>query len=682
MARFRLSLLAVSLALLWTCSSPMARPSLSRVELRWTGAENSASTLGPEISLSIVAFEVSGVGPGEEGFSLYTEGSGCTVEDLIPGTWSFSVSGKNAAGVTLIAGSESVEIPTEDQSITIYLAALRGVGTLHVEIIWDEATVATPSFELTLEYPDGTPHAPNAVASTGSVVLDVALEAGNYILSFSLLDDLEVVAGFAESVCILSGRQTLGSIELQIPIYPVAGQLAWVVPRIEAIPISISGPSLPAFVGESLAMSAAMEDSGTQGSFRWYVDGQPGGVGPTISLAFPTNGVHRVDAVATDLLGSVAGSASRTIEVSHPVFYGDLVYVDSYFDGVGDLDGLSGVRDIVLAPDGQRLLTAGTGEDEIGVFAIAPSSGELSFVSACSSTSAVPLGAVRSLAISQDGLSVFAACHDGDCVSWLSLDPESGRLSGISSVSAIDGAADIIVSPDDRFLYVAADTESRVVVLGIDVVAGVLTPTQTLSQDSLPSIPFGSPHQIAMSGDGSILAVSCWDSDSVLLFRRDAESGALSCVDYLEDGHNGADRLNGPSGMALSVDGSELAVAAYYDHSVSLFADSSGLDSWSLVATYSDGEDGVLGMRYPRAVAVDPVTRSVYVAAGGSDAIVVFSRTPAEMELSYAATATNGDDRIEGLDGVRSLATSWDGSLLFTAASNDGAVALFRRYEE
>jgi DNA-binding beta-propeller fold protein YncE len=71
------------------------------------------------------------------------------------------------------------------------------------------------------------------------------------------------------------------------------------------------------------------------------------------------------------------------------------------------------------------------------------------------------------LAVSPDGLNVYAAATRSGSVASFHRDPESGKLTYLETITDCaeggpNGAAGISVSPDNQFVYVATEDKSAV----------------------------------------------------------------------------------------------------------------------------------------------------------------------------------------------------------------------------
>ena len=110
---------------------------------------------------------------------------------------------------------------------------------------------------------------------------------------------------------------------------------------------------------------------------------------------------------------------------------GALDFLDVLVDGVDGVDGLNGASGVALSPDGRHLYVASRGENGVGVFTRDAETGILAFVEALKS-------------------------------------PAIG-------IDLLDGATDVVVSPDGRHVYVASFLDDAVAIFSRDTATGALT---------------------------------------------------------------------------------------------------------------------------------------------------------------------------------------------------------------
>jgi 6-phosphogluconolactonase (cycloisomerase 2 family) len=182
-----------------------------------------------------------------------------------------------------------------------------------------------------------------------------------------------------------------------------------------------------------------------------------------------------------------------------------------------------------------------------------------------------------------------------------------------------------------------------------------------------------------VSPDGEHVYVASFNDDSLAVFGRDPDSGALALIEVHVDGVNGVDGLNGARAVAISPDGAHVYVASSRDDAVAVFSRNPGTGALTYVERKKNGAGVLDSMNGARAVVVSPDGAHVYVAADPSDAVAVFSRNPATGALTFVARAKDLTDGVEGLNGPYALALSADGAHLYVASFDDDAVAVFAR---
>lgn len=465
----------------------------------------------------------------------------------------------------------------------------------------------------------------------------------------------------------------------------------------------------------------------------------------------------------------------------------------------GDNSGLDNLRSVVESPDGTSLYAASGFDDAVARFDRAPDTGALTYqdcitgetesgpagTNACTEIpSATPSGQdsgldlLQSLAVSADGESLYAAAVGDDAVVRFDRDLATGALtfgdcitgetpSNATACSAIgaatatgadsglDGVRAVAVSADGMSLYAVSPQDDAVARFDRDPATGALTyqgcitgetgsgPTGTNACTQLASATAGgidsgldSPFALALSPDGTSLYVASLGDDAVATFARDPVTGALTyqgcitgeiasgptgtsaCVQIPSATIGGVDSgLDEAFALAASADGTSLYAVSESDDAVVRFdrdaasgvltyqgcitgeteSGPTGTNACAQIASATSGGTNS-GLDKLRSMAVSADGTSVYAASPADDAVARFDREPATGALTYQGcisaeietgpTGTSACARIgsatpngtsSGVDNPQAFAVSADGLSLYTASGNDAAVARFDR---
>ena len=331
----------------------------------------------------------------------------------------------------------------------------------------------------------------------------------------------------------------------------------------------------------------------------------------------------------------------------------DKVFASNFWSTNG-LTPDAGPYGIALSPDGKHAYVADEGSSKIVVFnaqtADTGKSTSLGFASSFDNASLSASNAITApyqVAVSADGLNVYATGLTGDSIATFKRDAEDGSLTWIDTVK--DGAGYGCV-----LLQNCAGNLN-----GLDGAYG-----------------------IALSSDGKFVYVSSITDDSIVVLRRDASSGALSSTSVFGSGAYFAQQFTHPNldaayGMALSPDGAQLYATSYLgDGLLVLGRDSiSGTLTTRQVITTSTAAalDGVFR------VVVSGDGRFVYTAGGnaGTGGVCVFARNGIDGTLMYTTCYT--DTAQTALNGASDLAFSPDGKRLFVSSRFEHGVNAFDR---
>jgi WD40 repeat protein len=394
----------------------------------------------------------------------------------------------------------------------------------------------------------------------------------------------------------------------------------------------------------------------------------------------------------------------------------------------GDASGLDSLNQVVSSADGKSLYATSFDDDSVVRLKRDTKTGALTYrgcitgdeesgadgSDACTAIPAASPGgedsgldALRSLAVSPDGRSLYTTSEDDHSVARFKRDRRTGALTykgcitgepasgptGSGACSEIPSVGDfgsglsslysVVVSGDGRSVYTAARNDSAVARFARNTRTGSLTYKGCITGNSsfsvggteacakIPSATgtgggsgLDSPNALALSADGASLYAADDGGDSVARFTRNTRTGSLTYVDCVA----GDDGLGSGGTMACTT-----------------------------IAAASPG-GGESGLDEPADLTVSADGRSLYVAARIDQAVATFKRNVKTGKLIYR-TCITGETQSgpsgtgactaipsaaafgnhSGLGSPVSLATSDDGKSLYAASSLDDAVARFKR---
>lgn len=212
------------------------------------------------------------------------------------------------------------------------------------------------------------------------------------------------------------------------------------------------------------------------------------------------------------------------------------------------------------------------------------------------------------LTITPDGKFLYAGtygdqdlplAHNGGIVCF-SLDPNTGTptyvsaaINGAGGVTSVDEVRWLALSPDMKTLYANAWLSNSIAVFSRDLNTGALTQVQEI-RNSVELAPVGGglsgSRASAVSPDGRYLVSISYFDSAVLAFRRDTTTGLLTYVDQYRTGTAAPGvipAMQDLRGLAFSPDSRFVYVCGWESDSIHSFAISdrisSASDSWALL---------------------------------------------------------------------------------------------------
>lgn len=346
---------------------------------------------------------------------------------------------------------------------------------------------------------------------------------------------------------------------------------------------------------------------------------------------------------------------------------------------VGGVNGLRGVTDLELSPDGAQLYAVGADDDALVVFARDSLTGRLAEQQLLQDGVNGVFGLLGPSGVhaAADMRHVYAIGEIDDTLVVLRRDESSGELyfvasevqeDGVGGVYGLEGPSAVTVTPDGGHVLVSARTDDALVVFARDATTDDVSFVEAEQASGLGPWLDGAA-AVAVSPDSRHVYVAAEIDDAISLFERDPVTGLL---DFIPAG--GASGLDGASAVAVSPDGLHVYATARYDDSVSVFARDSATGALSLNAVYEDGVDGVDGLEGASAVTVDPSGTRVVVAGSDENAVAIFRRSLISGELVLLDVMRDGDDVI-GMAGAASVAMAFEHA--YVAGRDANAIVAF-----
>ncbi|WJM83196.1 beta-propeller fold lactonase family protein [Pectobacterium brasiliense] len=372
-----------------------------------------------------------------------------------------------------------------------------------------------------------------------------------------------------------------------------AGTLSGYNERVSAISVSQDGKTLLVTGSEGnnnsgktyLRVYARDAETGELTLLQSFTQGEQDDLS---TPAIEVNGLNTITTLAQSKDGSSvyvaggSGSAYSLVQFSRDTMTGLLSYVGIVAtQGVNGVSGLdAAVSEIVLSDDGTSLYAingvtptdGSTTKNAVVFFSRDTTSGALTFVGSLVGSDTIPLRSPSGIVLSSDGTSAYISNLGNNSITVLSRDAETGALDYVTTINKstiaadtnsaeipqddryLNGLQDIVISPDNRFVYVSSNSQGTVSIFSRDADSGELTYAGTLNLYSAGHIPANALalRELVMSEDGSALYVAAFGSKSLLVFGRDSDSGALTYRNSVELSVNTVNHL------AVSADGKNI----------------------------------------------------------------------------------------------------------------------------
>lgn len=430
---------------------------------------------------------------------------------------------------------------------------------------------------------------------------------------------------------------------------------------------------------------AIFERDATAGTLT-FMEIQQDGQNGVDFMAFPFNVSGSADGNYIYALG--ANDNAINVFERNPT-NGILTFKEAQVEGNVGVNGMNYPVHIAVSPDGNQVYTAANGSGAAVVFK-KESDGSLSFTeSQESGTDGVAgLGKPYSLTVSPDGKNVYAAAYDDNSVVMFSRSETTGDLTYIDMLqdgeNGVDGlyrAYSITVSPDGKHAYATGNNDDALVVFNRDEVTGELTFVEKIKDNIAGVDGLNGARFVTVSDDGNFVYVAAYYDDAISVFQRNATTGELSYIQLVKDGVNGVDGLNGANSFAISADGNFAYATGYADDAIVSFSRDPADGTLVFIEEYKNGIANVNGLNGAHSAVLSSDGNSLYVCGYNDNSVTAFSRNSTTGKLTFVEMYKDGVNGIDGLTGARAVALNPDGTHFYAVSGGENAIVLFERNE-
>lgn len=369
---------------------------------------------------------------------------------------------------------------------------------------------------------------------------------------------------------------------------------------------------------------------------------------------------------------------------------GTLTFVQEVRNNAFGVEGLNSPQSFTLSPDGNHAYAGDV--TSITTFSRDALDGTLTQEDriATGEQGAGNLTNILSIAVSPDGKDVYAVGRaNSGTLSHFSRNAITGTLTivdtianNVNGVTNLFSPSSVTLDPTGTHLYLVVTGASRIDVYDRDASTGVITLSGALQSDDPGVSNFSGPQDAVLSPDGKHLYVAARSSSALVVLARDASTGQLTFVTSYRDGDpGGVDGLFLLDSVASTNDGAFVYTASSNDDGISAFErdDTTGLLAYRTSFFNASLPEG--GLNGVKQVAISPDGSHIYAAGNFDGAVVVFNAVATKGTLSLIDVHTDfdGNNGADGLQGVERIAISPDGRNVYTASFPEKNIGIYAR---
>ena len=365
---------------------------------------------------------------------------------------------------------------------------------------------------------------------------------------------------------------------------------------------------------------------------------------------------------------------------------GRLLQTQSYINGTNSITGLSEVFDVTVSRDGLNVYATGYQDNTIVVFSRERSTGELTFLEVHKDnlSGVEGLQGIKDISISPDGKNVYTVGMEDDAITAFNRNLYTGRLSffqvlvdNTTGVDGLDGISDVEVSPDGNFVYTVGSIDDAVSIFSRNSQTGALTYIQSHKEGVSGLNTLDGANDLEISSDGKYMYLAASNDDTVSTFSRNENTGNITFITSQTDGLLSVDGLDGVMDLTISPDNLHVYASSLNDNAIAAFRISSIDGSLIFIDSWIDGNTSVDGLKFAVASEITSDGKHLYVVGKGDNSVAEFARNPATGELVYINKSTNNFQGVDGINQVSDLALLPNKSILYSASPSENKIGIF-----
>jgi 6-phosphogluconolactonase len=190
-------------------------------------------------------------------------------------------------------------------------------------------------------------------------------------------------------------------------------------------------------------------------------------------------------------------------------------------------------HEVIMSPDNRFLLVPDLGLDKVFVYALDVATGKLTLAS---TTDTRPGFGPRHMLFGKGGKFAYVLGEMASAVAVMSYDKKTAKLTLVENIDTIppqltveNNTAELALSNDGLFLYATNRGHDSVTVFKVNAANGKLTTVQNIPTQG--RIPRG----MSLDPDGTHLLTGNQNSDTITIFDRDPKTGKLTFASQMTD---------------------------------------------------------------------------------------------------------------------------------------------------